>query len=46
MYSTAAKKAYIEVYETATEKLASVYLPPPAEVQELQEEGQTNETTS
>lgn len=44
MYSTAAKQAYINLYETVTEKLASVYLPSPVEGQEAQEEEQSNET--
>jgi hypothetical protein len=46
MYSAEAKQTYIELYETVTEKLASVYLAPLAEVQESQTEEQSNETTS
>ena len=46
MYSTPAKQLFIELYESATDKLASVYRTPQERPKEVLKEEQSNETTT
>jgi len=46
MYSTKAQQTFIELYEKATEKLASAYPAFQVEIPMAQEEEQSNETAT
>lgn len=46
MYSTKAQRTFIELYEAATEKLASAYPVSQVELPTTREEEQSNETAT